>query len=1037
MKRVWSSFACLILLAALAGAAPPQRKPAAGAKPAAKAGKKSAPSQAGKKPAGARAKGAGGEEAQKSELDEIAKLDDAGQPVLAAAERVERLQAFIKKHPDSPQLLRAEELLTSARAALGDERLRGGDRAAGVELFRAAVAEAPEGMSDKLFVGVVSQLPANLYVLGERDAALELARAVEARAKGNAQRLLLVASFYLGIEQPDEAARVALGALALRPDLAAAHQVLGTAYRYALRLDDAASEFARALELDPKSASARHTLAELRRATGKPEEALALYREQLAADPQDANARSGLVLALFDAGRREEAERELQSALTGEAKDLPLLVGASYWYSAHGEGARALELAEKAVAFEPRFGWAWTRIAEGRALLALKRPLDAEIALRAARRFGNFPTLDYELASALAAAGLYDEAAETLSHSFAVRDGQIVTRLAGHVEARAADFNELLAPERRASLSQFASASPAAEAKRLKALLALRQAAGAGEEKAAAEAAREFAEGDDEMSTFRNLYAAERLERLDAHAAAFERAEASIAGVESALDAPTAPLAIFADTDEVRALRQQTIETGAPLRMLDVQRGVLSKVLRGHIEEVAGWALYNQGQSAEAVVHLRRAVSVLPEHTQWWSTAEWRLGAALEATGGARDALAAYARSYREQPDPTRRTVIEALYKRLNNGSTQGLEQLIGTPDVAAASAPSQLPTTNASAETPAPSEPKPAPTPSPTSETSPAPVASMTPTPSPSLAETPTPSPTSTPAATETATATSTATSTSTPSSTPTPVPSESPASPTATSTPSPTPSESPSPTPATTAATPESNAATPTPSPIPSPTPAETTAKNDTTKTSAPEAPKAEAAKAEATQPTPQPASTPTAETTSAAEAKPTPTPEAAPPAEAKPAPEVTPTPEATPTPAPTAGSTPAATPGAQAATTAQGATPELSSQTPPERGPEQRQPGGVCALTISEPSVEIKNNGGSATVTVRLENYAGKGAPRVNPSTENWADIIILAEPHAPADGDSLRFTITSVSNKSGTFGVTFSTPCGKQDVAVNVK
>lgn len=939
----------MILLAALCGASPAQRQTAATAKPTAQSPKKSAAARPKPSP-----KGAGGEDAQKSELDEIVKTDDAGQAVLSAAERVERLQAFVKAHPNSAQLPRAEELLTSARAALGDERLRGGDRAAGVELFRAAVAEAPEAMSDKLFAGVVSQLPANLYVLGEREAALDLARAVEARAAGNAQRLLAVASFYLGVERPDEAARVAQSALALQPDLAPAHMVLGTAYRYALRLDDAAAEFERAAELDPKSASARHTLAELRRATGKPEEALTLYREQLAADPQDANARSGLVLALFDAGRREEAERELQSALTGEAKDLPLLVGASYWYSAHGEGARALELAEKAVAFESRFGWAWARIAQGRALLALKRPLEAEMALRAARRFGNFPTLDYELAAALASAGLYDEAAETLSHSFRVRDGQIETRLAGRVEARAADFNELLAPERRASLSQFASASSAAEAKRLKALLAFRQAtqaadAGSADDKAAAEAAREFAEGGDEMSTFRNLYAADRLERLAAHAAAFERAEGAIAGVESALDVPTAPVAIFADTNEVRALRQQTIETGAPLRMLNVQRDVLSKVLRGRIEELAGWALYNQGQSAEAVVRLRRAVSVLPEHTLWWQTAEWRLGAALEATGSARDALAAYARSYREQPDPTRRTVIEALYKRLNHGSTEGLDKLIGTPEEVASLTPAQLPTTPA--ETPAPSEPRPTPSP----------------------AETPAPAP----AANETAKATPTPTTEAT----------------TTAPTPSPSPAESSSPAP-----TSESPSPAPTPAASPSPTP-----------------------------PAPQPASTaapePTSSEATTSEAKPAPT------ADAKTAAETKPTPEARPTPAPTAEASAAATTPAQAATP--------TPQPTPEQRSEQRQPGGVCALNVSDPSVEIKSNGGSVTVTLRLENYAGKGAPRVTPSTENWADIIILAEPHAPADGDSMRFTISSVSSKSGSFVVTFSTPCGKRDVAVNVK
>jgi tetratricopeptide (TPR) repeat protein len=876
------SVASLLLLSVTAATVVAQRKPA-GAKPAAQAGKAKTTSAAKPKAAAAKPVAAkpADEESLKAELDEIVKLD--------AATRVERLRAFVKENNGSSQTLRAQELLTSARAALGDERLRGGDRAAGVELFRAAVADAPAAMSDKLFVEVVLQLPANLYVLGERDAGLELARAVEGRAAGNAPRLLAVASFYLGIEQPDEAARVARAVIALQPDAAAAHQVLGMANRYSLRLEDATAEFARAVELDPKSASARRTLAELRRATGKPDEAITLYREQLAAEPQDANAHSGLVLALFDAGRREEAERELQTALTGEARDLPLLVGASYWYAAHGEGTRALELAERAVALEPRYGWAWARIAQGRALLALKRPLEAERALRAARRFGNFPTLDYELAAALAAAGLYDEAAEQLARSFTVRDGQIEARLAGRVESHAADFDELLAPERRASLSQFTGASNAEEARMLKALLAFHQsiAATTPDEKAAAESAREFAAGEDEMRAYRNIYVAGRLEqRGTAQGVALERAEAAIGGVESALKVPHAPIALFADTDELRALRRQMVEQDVPLNMLDVQRDVLSKVMRGRIEELAGWALYGQGQTAEAAVRLRRAVSVLPESSAWWRTAEWRLGAALEASGSARDALTAYATSYRAQPEPTHLSVIESLYKRLNNGSLEGLDELLQTPATAAATrlAPSQ---------TPAPEAVTPTPAPQPAATT----VETTQPTTQPTTAATePTPAPT--PAVT------------------------------------------SPSPEAATTAASPE-----------------------PTTKT--------ETAKPETTTPAP-----------------------------------TTPTPEPSPTPAPAE----------------QGRKPEA---------------GGACVLTASEAALNVKSNGGSATVALNLENYAGKTPPRIDPSTTNWADIIVLAEPRTPADGSGARFTITSVSGKTGAFSVIFNSPCGQQQVTVNVR
>ncbi len=490
MNQVLKISAALLVAVTFYVNASAQRKPAA--KPTAKPKPAAGKPVAKKEPAS--------EDAQKAELDEIVKL--------APQERIERLKGFIKANPDGPLTLRAREFLTSARAAFGDEKLRTNDRLAGAELFRLAVAEAPAGMSDKLFVEVVSQLPANLYVLGEREAARDLALAVEQKVKGNARRLLTVAAFYLSTEQADEAVRVAAAAAALEPDLAAAHQALGAAHRVSLRLEDAATEFARALELDPKSATSRRSLADLRRATGKSEQALALYREQLAADPQDANARAGLVLSLFDTGKREEAERELDAALAERPSNLPLLVGAAYWYAANGAGGRAVELAERAVALEPRYRWVWARIALARALLAQKQPLEAERALRPARELGSFPTLDYELASILAAAGLYEEAARELARSFTLRGGQIETNLAGRIHTRAEDFKELLAPERRAGLFQFKGAEGEREARLLKSLLAFHLAAADGEnfdEKAAAEAAREFAAGEDEMRSFRHF----------------------------------------------------------------------------------------------------------------------------------------------------------------------------------------------------------------------------------------------------------------------------------------------------------------------------------------------------------------------------------------------------------------------------------------------------------------------------------------------------------------------------------------------------
>ncbi|HZI18631.1 MAG TPA: tetratricopeptide repeat protein [Pyrinomonadaceae bacterium] len=873
-------------------------------------------------------------EAPQGELDDIARL--------APAERVERLRAYLEANPEAASAARARELLTVARAALGDERLRASERLAGVELFRAAVTEAPEEMSDKLFFEVVSQLPANLYLLGEPEAAVELAREVESRAASSAPRLLSVAAFYLSVERAGEAARVAEKAVALQPDLAAAHQALGAAYRVGLRLEDAAAAFARAAELDPNSAGARRSLADLLRATGKSEEALALYRQRLEADPQDSGARAGVVLSLFDAGRRAEAERELEAALFDQASNLPLLVGAAYWYASRGEGRRALELAERAVALEPRYRWVWARVAHARALLALNRPLEAERSLRAARELGTFPTLDYELASALAAAGLYDEAAEELARSFVVRNGQIETRLAGRLEARAYSFGELLAPERRAGLFQFAGAETAARERTLKALLALHQATGrAGEGNtdagAAALAAREFGEGNDALRAYRNLYAATRLaERRVAGRAAVEQAQAAIEGVEVALSAPLAPVALFAD--ELRELRARARESGQEMIVPEMPRERLSKVMRGRIEEAAGWALYNEGQTAEAVVRLRRAVSVLPENTDWWRNAQWRLGAALEASGSHRDALAAYVRSYRLSPDPSRRVVIETLFRRLNNGSANGLEALLEEPRTTTASINAAPPP--------------------------------------------PDPAATSTPAVPETE-------------------PPASDAKPPVTDPPA-----------GKEAATPATPAAA---SPAPAKDEAEvgTGAEGDSTGKARDEAAAPVTADATAAPTTPErDAPTTTAEPTTTSEPLTTS------------GPVTTPEPAASPAPAPATDPTPGA-PAAPA---------------PESRARSRnvgRATGGQCTLVVAQEALRLKSQGGTATFTATLENYAGPKPPRIVPSTSNWADIIILAEPRAESEGDSARFTVSSISSRAGAFVVSVNSPCGKRQVTVNVE
>jgi uncharacterized membrane protein YgcG/tetratricopeptide (TPR) repeat protein len=648
---------------------------------------------------------------------------------LPVSARVIALKKFLDTHPDSSARPRALELLISSYAASGDELLKKGNSAAGVEQLLLAISEAPLTSSDKLFAGVISQIPLNLYLRNERAAADKAAASIVAKFGADPNRLLSVAGFYIAIERGDEARQIAMQAIKLAPDLADAHQTLGLALHVSLRLDEAASEYKRALELDPKSKAARRGLADLRRAFGKDEEALALYRELLATDAADKGARAGLVISLLDLGRTDEAKTEMESALQADPKNLPLLSSAAYWFAAHKENELALRLGNQAVELEPRY--TWSHVAVARALIAQRNPLAAEGVIRFARQYGKFPTLEYELANTLVSAGLYDEAAEVLAQTFRLNNDNIETRLGGRIPTLATNFIELLTPERQASLFQLAAADSESGSKVLKDLLALttalNPAGGTIYEPAAVAAARDFSSGNDAARAHRQLYAASRLlQKGVGLKTAFELAEAARTSADAALTVPAVTVAVQAD--EYRDIRARAIAAGGTAEIADAPANILSNILRGHIEDTSGWALFNLDRVDEAVDHLNRAVNILPAGTPGMRTAQWHLGAALERQGKNQEAISYYIKSYSAGgPDPVRRAVIERLYRRVN-GSLDGLDERIGgvsnpvttpagnepsttTPAAAPAMTPSEVTTAPAS---PSPEIPAASPSPTP-----------------------------------------------------------------------------------------------------------------------------------------------------------------------------------------------------------------------------------------------------------------------------------------------------------------------------------
>ncbi len=544
-----------------------------------------------------------------------------------------------------------------------------------------AITTAPPDMSEKLFSGVIAQIPLNLYMRGERASAAQVAQTIETKFGSDPKRLIALSAFYINTEQSGEAVRIATQAVTLAPDLAEAHQNLGVALHISLRLEEALLEYKRALELDPNSKAARRGLADLSRGLGKPEEALALYRQQLALDATDKAARAGMVLALFDLGRADEAKNELDAALKADPKNLPLLAGVAYWFAAHGDTTRADEFGRKALEIEPRY--TWSHVAMARTFVAQNRPLNAERALRFARQYGKFPTLDYELANALATAGLFAEAAEVLTESFDWKEGLIETRLAGRTAARANSFADLLAPERRGSIFQSVAADNDRSAKVLKDLLVFTvlsnqdQKGGNVDEKSVVAAAKEFASGNDPAQVHRQLYAASRLlQKGIGFSTAHELAEAARNTADAGLTVPEATLAVQAD--EYREIRARAIAAGGTPSIVEAPRNILSNLLRGRIEDISGWALFNQDKADEALDHLRRAANILPERTPVWRTSLWHLGAALERLDRGDEALVYYIKSYSVgDPDPARRTVIERVYRK-KHGSLTGLDEQIG-----------------------------------------------------------------------------------------------------------------------------------------------------------------------------------------------------------------------------------------------------------------------------------------------------------------------------------------------------------------------
>ncbi len=750
---------------------------------------------------------------EKEDLQKAIDIEDA-------TARIKALERFIRTYPRSKNVVDAREVIVKVNSDLGNERLAASDVTEAMKYFTAAVTAAPQPLGDTLFSEILVKFAPNLFFRGARKEAVDLTKLLEAKTEGNSEKTLALAGFYLSIEDGADAARLANAVIAEKPS-AAAYQTLALAKRIDFDIEGSTEAFEKALELDNSSTAARRGLAETKRSLGKPEEALALYNTILEKDPKDVPARTGVVLSLFDLGKRTEAEAEMSSLMADSPGNVILLASAAYWYASHDMADQAVEFAQKAIAADPRFIWSHIALARG---YADKNDFPAaEKALLKARQYGNFPTLDYELARILLEQGFYREAAETLDHSFAVEGDKVAADLGFRVRRSADDLIGLIALERRSSIFLADANEDKAIAQRLRNLLDFEvKVQTSRDAQAVLPAADAFIAGDDKMQVFRRLFVANELlnEKLDADRV-IELAREAMAGVDDGVTQKAAVSATLADElYDPRALASSHAEY---VELPIISRSVLSSIIRGRIEDIAGEALLIKGDTDAAVIRLRRAVSVLPTDSVWWRTSTWRLARALEESKP-EESLDLSIKSYKAgPPDIVKYGTIEALYKKINGG-IEGLEAKIGANPLYAVKIADNTPTPEPTPET-APSM-TPAATPElvpvtaqASPELSPEPVASPTqkeaaeptptPEPSPEAAASPIPKEAAEP--------------------TPTPEPSpEAAASPIPKEAAEPTPTPEPSPEAA--ASPTQKEAAEPTPTPEPSPSPTATTDSKDT---------------------------------------------------------------------------------------------------------------------------------------------------------------------------------------------------------------
>lgn len=163
----------------------------------------------------------------------------------------------------------------------------------------------------------------------------------------------LLAVYYFGLQQYDNAIQEFQKAVALNPDFSPSYNLLGYSYRFKEQFDQSEKAFRKYIELIPNDPNPYDSYAELLMRIGRYDESIVNYRKALQQDTHFVNSYIGIATNLNFKGDHEKAREELQKLLElarNDGERRTALLGMTISYLDEGNSQKALEQQDKMLA---------------------------------------------------------------------------------------------------------------------------------------------------------------------------------------------------------------------------------------------------------------------------------------------------------------------------------------------------------------------------------------------------------------------------------------------------------------------------------------------------------------------------------------------------------------------------------------------------------------------------------------------------------------------------------------------------------------